>query len=357
MNPKVAIIYLSYQSEPYLQEVMQSVQDQTYAKEDLRLVIVDNASADRSQEIIRETVMPLSGTKLPHTTFLPQTENTGFAVGNNIGLQHALLDDVDYVYLLNNDAKLHPKAIEEAVRLAESDSSIGSVQSLMLLWQDKEVINSTGGMVHWLGFGFVRENGTNVSEMKAVDGEEIAYASGAAVLCRSSALQVVGLLDKHLFLYHEDLELGWRLRLAGYRNVLSTKSIAYHYYEFRRSIQKFFWMERNRGLVHFSHLRWRTILILLPWLIGLEMGLFVLAIKGGWIKEKAFVYREWLHPRNWGYVRRKRKESHLIRQVSDAEIMQLFTGKIDHQETASFFVEKIANPLLQIVFTFLKRVI
>ena len=357
MLPTVAIVYLSYFSEPFLEEVILHLDQLDYPKDRLKLIFVDNASTDKSCEMIREKLVARSGDDFPEVTFFPSEENTGFAKGNNLGINHALLDGVDYVYLHNNDAKLHKDCIKEAVALAESDEKIGSVQSTMCLWQNPDVINSTGGVVHFLGFGFVRDNGSRLDTVQHEDGEEIAYASGAAVLYRASALQEVGLLDSYLFLYHEDLELGWRLRLAGYKNVLSTNSIAYHHYEFKRSIQKFFWMERNRGLVHFSHLRWRTILILLPWLIGLEMGLFVLAIKGGWIKEKAFVYREWLHPRNWGYVRRKRKESHLIRQVSDAEIMQLFTGKIDHQETASFFVEKIANPLLQIVFTFLKRVI
>jgi GT2 family glycosyltransferase len=243
------------------------------------------------------------------------------------------------------------------VALAESCEQIGSVQSTMCLWQNEEIINSTGGMVHFLGFGFVRDNGRRLDAVQIEEGEEIAYASGAAVLYRASALREVGLLDSYLFLYHEDLELGWRLRLAGYKNVLSTKSIAYHHYEFTRSIQKFFWMERNRMLVHFSHLRWKTLFLLLPLLIGLELALLPLSIKGGWFREKFLVWVAWLSPKTWKYVAKKRKESAIIRKVGDQEIVRLFVGKIAHQDVASPLVDKFANPILHFVWALIKPLI
>ncbi|MBT5808714.1 glycosyltransferase family 2 protein [Candidatus Uhrbacteria bacterium] len=347
MLPKVAIIYLSYNSKPYIDEVFSSLKQLNYPKERLEIIAVDNDSSDGSADIFRE---------MDGITFFGSKDNLGFAAGNNLGINHALLENVDYVYLLNADAKLHSEAILEAVRLAESDEKIGSVQSLMMLWKQPEILNSTGGMVHFLGFGFVKGNGS-LWQSDIADGSEITYASGAAVLYRASTLRKVGLLDPFLFLYHEDLELGWRIRLTGQKNVLSTKSIAYHDYEFRRSIKKFYWMERNRILVHFSHLQWKTLLLLTPFLIGLEIGLFVFAIKGGWIKEKLLVYRALLSPSSWKYVARKRVESRAIRSVTDKEIVSLFTGKIAHQETSSFVVDKIANPMLAGVWWGVRKII
>lgn len=183
---------------------------------------------------------------------------------------------------------------------------------------------------------------------------EIAYASGAAVLYRASVLQKVGLLDSYLFLYHEDLELGWRLRLAGFKNVLCIDSVAYHDYEFKRSIKKFYWMERNRVLVHFSHLTCKTLVLLaIPMLLA-EFGLIVFAIKGGWIREKFLVYVSLLSPRSWNYVKTKRRESKLLRRVSDREIVRLWTGKIEHQETQSFIVDRLVNPILSFLWTIIK---
>lgn len=355
--PRVAVVYLSYNTRPYIDEVVVSVERLNYPRDHVEFVIVDNASPDGSAEVIRDTVVPKSGQSLPKVTFFPNPTNDGFAEGNNIGMRYALKAGFDYVYLLNNDAKFHPDALGEAVRLAESDKTIGAVQSLMLLWQDPSRVNSTGGMVHFLGFGFVRDNGRLLKDITVCDGEEIAYASGAAVLYRASVLQEVGLLDKFLFLYHEDLELGWRIRLAGYRNVVSTESIVYHKYEFKRSITKFYWMERNRILVHASHLKVGTLLLIAPFLFGLELALLAFAVKGGWVKEKLRVYAAFLKPSTWKYVAGKRRESSILRKVNDIDIVRLWTPRIEHQETRNVVVEKFANPVLTVVWRVLKRMI
>lgn len=361
MMPKVAIVYLSYNGKRYLDEVLTALRALNYPRESLELIFVDNASSDGSQEYLRN---------VSDITFFPNGKNLGFAEGNNIGINHALLHGADYVFLHNNDLKLHPDAISHAVALAQSDSKIGSVQSLMTFWKHPEIVNSSGGMVHFLGFGFVRDNGRELQEAignrqeiiggvprPRIDGEEIAYASGAAVLYRASVLKTVGLLDPFLFLYHEDLELGWRIRLAGFKNVLSLHSHAFHDYEFKRSIQKFFWMERNRWLVHFSHLNWFSLLILLPFMIIMEVPLFLFAIKGGWIKQKICVYASLLNPKSWSYILRKRRESRMIRKVSDADITKLFTGEIIHQETNNPVVSWIGNPILCVVWFLIKKII
>ncbi len=368
MFPRVAIIYLCYNNRSYLPEVFESLRALNYPSEKLEIVVVDNDSKDGSQEWLRVQ---------PGITYIPSAKNLGFAEGNNLGMRHAILGGVDYVYLLNGDAKLHPDAIMEAVKLAQTNDKIGAVQSRIMLWKHPEIVNATGAMVHFLGFGFVRDNGKtwdatawvpetflagkagsrNVSGTHAVPVIEIAYASGAAVLYRASMLRQVGLLDPFLFLYHEDLELGWRIRLAGYKNVLAVDSIAYHDYEFKRSIQKFYWMERNRIIVHASHLRVWTLLLLAPFMLVAELGLIAFAIKGGWLKEKMLVYINLLSPRTWMYVIRKRRESRFLRRVSDREIVRLWTGKIEHQETSSPVVDRLINPTLGVFWRILKHLI
>lgn len=357
MRPSVAIVYLTYNAAAFIEEVTSSLEKLSYPKDRLSLIVIDNASKDASVEKIREVMVSRSGKTLPEIAFFPNTENTGFAAGCNQGIEHALLAGCDYVYLLNPDAKLDPDAINEAVRLAEAHPEAGSVQSLITLWQDEKKINATGGEVHILGFGFVRDNGKYLSEVHLQDGEEIAFASGAAVLYRAKALQEVGLLEAHLFLYHEDLELGWRLRLAGWKNLLSTRSIAKHHYEFSRSIQKLYWMERNRLLVHLSHFKVRTLILLAIPLLLLEVALAFFALKGGWWRQKLLAWRDLLTPTSWRYIQKTRKKIAHLRRVSDQEILRLFTGKIEHQETSNVIVERIANPILSVFTAILKRLI
>ena len=347
MLPRVAIVYLAYNTHKYLDEVFSSLRELNYPKDRLEIIAVDNDSKDDSSKWLHAQ---------EGITFFPSETNLGFAGGNNLGINHALLEGVDYVYLLNGDAKLHSDAIMEAVKIAGADKTIGSVQSRIMLWQQPEIVNATGGMVHFLGFGFVKDNGQKWKDVDT-DSTEIAYSSGAAVLYRSTVLQKVGLLDPFFFMYHEDLELGWRIRLTGFKNVLAPESIAYHDYEFSRSIQKFYWMERNRILVHFSHLRWRSLLVLAPAMAISELGLILFAIKGGWLKEKLLVYVSLLSPSSWRYVARKRRESSTSRTISDKEIVSLWTARIEHQHTSSPIVDRFINPAMSIVWSIMKRLI
>ncbi|OGL66339.1 hypothetical protein A2856_01420 [Candidatus Uhrbacteria bacterium RIFCSPHIGHO2_01_FULL_63_20] len=357
MTPKAAIVYLSYNSLPYLPEVVSSWEKLDYPREAIEIIIVDNASPDGSAQWIRDHLLSRSGRDLPRITFFPSGENLGFAGGNNLGINHALLEGAAYVFLQNNDLKMDPGCLREAVALAETDPKIGSVQSLMLLWQDPDTVNSTGGMVHFLGFGFVRDNGRYRRDVTVTDGEEIAYGSGAATLYRASALKEAGLLDERLFLYHEDLELGWRLRLAGWRNVVSMRSVVFHKYEFSRSAQKLYWMERNRWLVHLSHLKPATLMIILPFMLAGELALAVFAARGGWLPQKMKAWGSMLDPQTWTYVAKKRRESAALRGVKDRDIMRLWTGRIEHQQTSNVIVEKVANPALSVIWSVLKLLI
>ncbi len=346
MHPRVAIVYLAYNTREYLDEVFSSVRALNYPKDRLQIIAVDNDSSDDCDAWFRGE---------EGITYFSSGENLGFAGGNNLAIKHALLDGVDYVYLLNGDAKLHPDAISEAVKAAEADSTVGSVQSRLMLWKDPDTVNSLGGMVHFLGFGYVQGNGDPWSH-QCTD-QNISYASGAAVLYRASTLRKVGLLDPFYFMYHEDLELGWRIRLTGQKNILATDSIAYHDYAFSKSIKKFYWMERNRVLVHFSHLSIRTLVILAPIMAMAELGLIIFAFKGGWIKEKFLVYVSLLSPSSWRHVAGKRRASGAVRQVTDKQIVSLWTPRIDHQDTSSPIVERVLNPLMTLIWSLVRRFI
>jgi hypothetical protein len=92
-------------------------------------------------------------------------------------------------------------------------------------------------------------------------------------------------------------------------------------------------------------------------MLAAEPGLLVFAFKGGWLKQKLLVYVNLLSPTTRAHVARKRRESRLIRRVSDAQIVRLWTGKIEHQETSNFMVDRLLNPLLASVWSLLKPLI
>lgn len=355
MTPKVAIIWLCYGNLRHLPEVVASWASLTYPKDRLVIYVVPAGSPDGIADVLRRDVLPRAGKDLPEMVLFDTEKNEGFPKNNNVAIADALTKGCDYVYLQNGDLKLHADAITEAVAMAECDEKIGSVQSLVCYWHEQEKVNCSGGIIHVAGYGYARHNGSLLRDVTIVDGEAIAYSSGAAVLYRSSVLQTLGMLDEGFFMYHEDLELGLRMTIAGYRNVIAARSVGYHDYRFSANPQKFAWTELYRIVVLLSYLRIRTLALLAPLLLAIEIGTCAMALRGGWVGAKAWAYGQWFRGRTWRFIFRMRRRAQKIRTISDAELMRLWTGRIEAQEQASVIVDRFANPIVSGIWRVLYR--
>lgn len=350
MQPKIALVYLCWGMKDYLQDIVEAVAKLDYPKDRLAFLMVPAGSPDGIAEIIRRDVLPRSGKDLPEVVLLDDGQNRGFAGNNNLAIRYALEQNFDYVFLHNGDLKLAPDAMTEAVRVAELSPDVGSVQCLVRYWHEPEKVNVTAGVVHIAGYGFARDNGRQMREIDVKDGEDIAYASGAAVLYRTTALKKVGLLEEGFFMYHEDLELGMRLRFAGYRNVLAAKSFAYHDYKFSRNPKKFAWMELYRNVVVLAYYKPATLILFFPLLSAIEVGTWFMALRGGWIKAKLWAFGQWFRPSTWKLLWRMRRQVQRIRVIKDVDFLKLVVGKIEHQETSNVFMDKAINPAVDQAF-------
>ena len=233
--PKIAIVYLLYyHNESFVDDVVSALKKLTYPKELIEFIVVSNPHPENGSFVhyIQDTVMPLSGKEIPHTTILAQKENTGFAGGNNIGADWAVERGFDYIFFHNNDGFFAANALEPLVEALESDEKIGMAQSLMLLHPETELLNSSGNIIQFLGFGFCGDYRAKKSELDLPEVKEVAYASGAALLVRADLYKKYRGWDHDYFLYHEDLEWSMRLRIVGYKTVLVRDSIFYHKYQF-----------------------------------------------------------------------------------------------------------------------------
>ncbi len=353
-RPRTAIIYLCWNNLRHLPEVVASWEKLDYPKDRMTIVILPAHSPDGVADVIRRDVLPRSGKDLPEIVVIDE-ENRGFTVNNNVGLRWALEQGYDYVYLQNGDLQLDVAAISEAVKIGEADEKIGAVQSLVCFWNDHEKVNTSGGMVHVAGYGFARDNGKRLADVSIVDGSEIAYASGAAVLYRVDALKKVGLFDEGFFMYHDDLELGLRLKIAGYKNVIATQSKTYHDYQFGRTTKMFLWIEMNRYIVLLAYLRLRTILFLAPLWFAIEIGGWFMFVRSGNIFVKLRAVRLWLSPKPWRLIASMRRRAQSLRTISDRELTKLWTGKIEAQEMPNIFLERIANPVVDGIWQVLKK--
>lgn len=346
----IAVVVVTYNAAPYLNDLLTSLSKTAYAGE-WRLIVVDNASTDGTADMVRKRQM--SNVKCQA---LVNEVNLGFAEGNNIGMRAALDAGADFVVLLNHDTVVDPDWLINLESVMQSNAQIGAVQARLMLWPEKEKINSTGNQIHYLGFGYsggYREH----FEMSKYRNVEIAYCSGAAVMYRASALRAVGLLDESFFMYHEDLDLGWRLWMAGWKSVLAPDAVVFHKYEFSRSIKKFYFMERNRFLVLLELYRIPTLLLIAPALIVMEVGLLVKALLSGWGAEKLRAYGFFLHPSTWRMIWAKRREKQSLRRVSDRAITRHFVGTIEFQEFSSPIVRYIVNPVFHFYWQIVRRII
>ena len=241
-NPLVSVIVLNYNAGELLLNCIESIKKSAY--KNLEIIVVDNISTDKSQEICKE--------KYPNIKLIQNDENFGYCEGNNIGIRKA---KGVFIMILNPDTIVEPNCIRELI-FAHEKLGEGLYQPKILSLNEKQVLQSTGNMIHVFGFGFAKDKGRKDEEV----GEEIkkiGYASGTCLFTSKSVLEKVGLLDSFLFLYHDDLDLGWRASQIGINSYYVPKSKIYHVesYSLKWSAKKFYWLERNRKyclLTHYS---------------------------------------------------------------------------------------------------------
>lgn len=197
------------------------------------LIIVDNASEDESVKRIKEHIEIENGIRksVVDVALIKNNENYGFAEGNNIGIRFAIKkSNPKYILLLNNDTTLDKNFLAELVKVAEENSHVGSVQSLLM----KPGGNIVDSMGQELTTWSARDIGMDSKYDKLNQNREIFGACAAAALYRADVLVDVGLFDKDFFAIYEDVDLSWKIRLSGFKSFLAVNSIVYH----KRNISK-----------------------------------------------------------------------------------------------------------------------
>ncbi len=346
---KVGVVIVCYNGLKYLPALLTSIEKTSV---DHSVYLVDNASTDDSINYI---------TRLwPQVVLLPQKNNLGFAGGNNVGITRALQDGADAVFLLNQDTEVIAGCLEKLVLNLQQDKNVAAVSPKLSLPNGR--INSLGNLYHYLGFGYAGGNGwTLESALRKLPwvglGAEAPYLSGAAVLISASALQKVGLFDEELFMYHEDLELCWRLRLAGYKLKVNSDAEIIHYYTFASSTKQYYYMERNRILVLLGYYKWPTVALLFFPLIFSELAIIVTAILNGWLNEHLKAIKFWVSGKGITYILKKRQQVKILRKVSDRYLLSFASSRIQFQENNPWYVKYIFNPVSVVMWSILKQLI
>lgn len=257
----VSIVIPNYNGIEFLLNCLQSLQKQSY--ENYEIIVVDNASTDGSMMHVKE--------KFPEVIQIELDKNYGFSKAVNEGIKRSTSQ---YVILLNNDTTVDEKFVEELVNVMEGSKNIFSCQAKMLQMYESTRIDDAGDYYCALGWAFARGKGKSASLFQ--ENTKIFAACAGAAIYRREVFEQIGYFDEAHFAYLEDIDIGYRARINGFKNRYAAKSIVYHagsassgsrYNEFKMELAS-----RNSIFLIYKNMPYLQILLNLPLLL---IGFFI----------------------------------------------------------------------------------
>ena len=215
--PRVAVVLVSYNEGHFLEEVLPALESQTVPP--ARTIVVWNKNDDGSAEMVRE--------RFPWVETVEMPKPSGFAVANNVGIRMA--GDCEWVALLNPDAFPEPDWLETLLRTAAERPEYSIVGSKLRRAREPGMLDGTGDMYHVSGVCWRRDHLVPESESPNADaaGETFSVCAAAALYRRDALMEANG-FDESFFIYFEDTDLVFRMRIAGHRAWYEPRAVVRH---------------------------------------------------------------------------------------------------------------------------------
>ena len=209
---EVSIVIPNYNGKHFLEDCLKAVYEQDI--KDQEVIVVDNGSTDGSLEYL-ET--------FPGVRTIALDQNYGFCRAVNEGIKAS---ESEYVILLNNDTEVDVNFAAELLNAIKSNEKFFSCSSKMVQFHDRTLMDDAGDYYCALGWAFGRGKGGRVE--KYDQSTEIFAACAGAAIYRKKMLESLGYFDEKHFAYLEDIDIGYRARIHGYKNIYAPKAIVYH---------------------------------------------------------------------------------------------------------------------------------
>lgn len=322
MNPKVSIVILGHNANDHYKDCLNSIFSQTF--QEFEVIWVDSASIDDSLQRIQ--------TQFPQVKIVMLTTNAGYRRATNIGAHEA---KGEYLVICNQDTRMDRDWLAQMIKCVEADPIIGIVAPKILMFDDAQVINEAGNVLHYMGLYGSRGLGAPAEEY-CVSGPIVAMSGCCFLIRRNLWLKMGGFsenfdqLETGWHASFEDVDLAWRSQLAGFRVMFCASALTYHKYESKGMISpRFCAYEWGRYLVVIRNYELKTLILLVPLLVCLEMGAWLYAIQKGvpWLACKARVTR-WLVT-NIGQLKQMRHRVQRLRRVQDIVIVKRMSSTIE----------------------------
>jgi GT2 family glycosyltransferase len=217
-DPGVCSVIVNWNGRGVLDRCLATLIASSY--QGLTVVVVDNASSDGSQELVRESY--------PSVLLIENAKNLGYAGGVNAGLRYAMAQGAEYALLLNNDTEIAPDAVELLVEAMEKRPKAAIAGPMIYYYDPPDVIWSLGGKISfWSGdirHVAIREH----DEGRYRTVREADYVTGCAMLVRLAAVREIGLMDEGYWMYNEDTDWCVRAGERGYSIIVVPAAKVWH---------------------------------------------------------------------------------------------------------------------------------
>ncbi len=211
----VSVILVNFRGATDTLEAIRQLGELDWPQERLEIVVVENGSGDDSADVLRAGA--------PHVNLVVSATNEGFAGGCNLGVKHST---GEFIAFLNNDAKPDAQWVRAAVERFAESPRIGAVASRVLDW-DGKLVDYIGSAMTWYGMGYKPLTALPVPRNPDVP-TNVLFGTGSAMFVRRAVYDQLGGFDERYFMFFEDVDLGWRLNLMGWRYAYEPRSLAFH---------------------------------------------------------------------------------------------------------------------------------
>lgn len=212
--PHVQVMILNYNGKKYLDVCISSLLQTNYP--DFSIVVIDNNSSDSSLDLIK--------TAYPEVRLIENRENLGFGAAYDQAIRSA---PCEYIALLNNDTRVDPDWLIHLIKAFLDENDLAAASARLLFMEHPRIVNHAGGGMNRIGLGYDHDM-YEPDRPELSTRKDVLFPTGAACVLRKSIYQHVGGFDESFFMYHEDVDLGWRFWLYGFRVVCVQESHVYH---------------------------------------------------------------------------------------------------------------------------------
>ena len=332
MQPQVTVVIVTFNSLPYIEACLRSLERQSYPA--LKIVVIDNASADGTAQFLRDRLLERA---------IFNQRNVGFAAAQNQGIR---MSKQGWVLTLNPDVVLDPDFISKLIEAAESHADVGTVCGKLLRWKPEDAANPFSNVIDSAGIYFRPDlrhldRGAEELDRGQYDRPEYVFgATGAAALYRREMIADVSLegefFDEDFFAYREDADLAWRAQLLGWKCLYVPQACAWHVRrvtpERRADLpQEINWHSvKNRFLMRMKNAGGGTWLNFFPQILDRDFSVLGYAL----FADRSLLSAIAFPLKTWRAVMKKRRIIQSRRRVSEHELMRWFDYR-PHSEPAT----------------------